>query len=133
MPKPSNTGLKNISAKTHNGEVCGYQVAVQWNHKRMYAWIPGDDEVALEEAKTIRHIFEHELGKPRTELHIIGTAVGVVRVGREKVWGAPVWMAYIWAHGHRYATQFSIAVWGEDGAREKALEWRKQKELELHV
>lgn len=135
MTKSNASGYKCISTKRDkDGQLIGYQVAVQWKNRKRYRWVPlmGSQLVALSEALQVRDEFEHELGKPRTENYIIGTTAGVTRAPRDRVWGGPVWAAYIEVDGKRLATTFAVNAHGEDGARKKALEWRRQKEVELH-
>lgn len=133
VPARSSTGAKCISQKRDkDGQLTGYQVAVQWKHRKRYRWVPleGSQLAALSEALQVRAEFEKELGKPRTEHHIIGTAQGVTLHSRATVDGQPAYVAYIEVGGEKLATSFSTAEHGEDGAREKALAWRRQKEVE---
>lgn len=108
----------------------------------------GYDE-ALEAAIEWRDQKEIELGKPRTDRMVIansGSELGVSGVRRTMVWtgakdrdGNPLpnytpSYCVTWSPepGKRKATSFSIDKYGEEVAREKAINLRKQKELEIY-
>ena len=132
--KPNATGHKCISYKRDkDGEIIGYQVAVQWRNRKLYEWVPitTTRDEALDHALYLRSDFEQQLGKPRTEHFIIGTAEGVTRHDRATVDGGPSWQAYIEVDGQKLATSFSVGDHGEEGARKKARTWRRQKEVEF--
>ncbi len=134
MTHNSNTGLKGISAKHVEGGIIGFNVSVQWRNVKLYEWVPvtGTVHAALQRSIQTRATFERQLGKPRTENFIIGTAVGVTLHPRDSVWGAPSWQAYIEVEGVKMATSFSTEEHGKVEARKRALDWRRQKEIELH-
>lgn len=134
MTKPNQTGYKCISPKRHEGVLIGYQVAVQWRNKKLYEYIPLAISPigTLQQAVAVRNEFERQLGKPRTEHHMIGTAAGVVFHDRHTVWGGPTWVAYIEVGGVKHATSFAASTHGGKAkARKAAREWRRQKEVEL--
>ncbi len=134
MTKKNASGYKCVSAKRDkDGDLIGYQVAVQWRNRKLYEWVPikTTRNAALKHALWVRSEFELRLGKPRTEHYIIGTAQGVTRHARDTVWGNPAWIAYIEVDGVKRATSFSVAEHGERGARKLARIWRMQREIEL--
>ncbi len=134
MTKPNQTGYKCISPKRLKGELIGYQVAVQWRNRKRWHYVPVTISVigALQQAVAVRNEFERQLGKPRTELHMIGTAAGVVFHDRHTVDGGPTWVAYIEVDGVKQATSFAVSTHGGKAkARKAARKWRREKEVEL--
>ncbi len=134
MTKTNQSGYKCVSPKRHNGELIGYQVAVQWRNRKLWEYVPVGTSVigALQQAVAVRNELERILGKPRTEHHMIGTAAGVVFHDRHTVWGGPTWVAYIEVDGVKQATSFAASTHGGKAkARKAARKWRRQKEVEL--
>jgi hypothetical protein len=113
----------------------GYMVRVTWCGERRQAFFSdakhGDRLGALAAALEWRDQVERELGKPRTEQQVIGTAgsntgvLGVTRLMRE---GHPAFQVSWYENGRIRRTSISIAKHGETEALRMARQLRERVE-----
>jgi hypothetical protein len=140
MRGPKNTRYKNITRIDHPAKrTHGYNVRVTWKGQKYGKFfsdgIAGDRLAALAAAIDWRDRIEKQIGKPRTEHHVVGfhsrNNTGVVGVRRRKRGTIEVFEATWIARGDtckRVATSYSIARHGEKKAFKLALRARQQGE-----
>lgn len=125
----SNSGFKNIS---HNQ--WGTKVEVQWKRRIRRAFLSAadfpDKTLRTQIGLKIRTEFERDLGKPRTEVKIIGGVKGVRRILPRLGSGGPVWEARLRSEGKLYRRRFAVLKYGEAGARKLAEQARGAMEIE---
>ncbi|MCA9734622.1 AP2 domain-containing protein [candidate division KSB1 bacterium] len=99
----------------------------------------GGRHKALMKAQAWRNEMESKLGKPRTDRVIVArektTSVRralVSRGSKAKTKGLVYEVTYSPEPNKICRTSFSIKKYGEEGAKKMALEFRKQKELEMY-
>lgn len=147
------SGYKSIS-RIDSKKAKGWYVRVKFNrqnHTKFFSdGVHGEKSVALEAAIQWRNEKERELGKPRTDRIVIasfpGNNTGYSGVLRTKKWtgardknGNPLpkytdVYAVTWSPepGVARRTSFSVSKYGEEGARNQAIELRKRMERKIY-
>jgi hypothetical protein len=137
------TRHKNISRLEYPPKkMIGYWVRIQWQGKKHAKFFSdlryGDRLAALDAAIEWRNTTERELGKPRTELLVVGAPkpnnTGVVGVRRLTENGTDYYEAtWVIETGRQGRTRYSIAKHGEKQALKLAIKARREHERQRQL